>query len=165
MTGIIRDMAKGDAGEVLAIYAHGLETRNATFETEVPTWTEWDSKHLTFCRLVCEQGGHVTGWVALAPMSSRPCYRGVAEVSVYVAEGCGGRRIGARLLEKAIEVSEDNGIWTLFASVFPENEATLRLHLGQGFRRLGVRERIARLDGVWRDTVILERRSARVGVD
>ena len=153
------------AEAVLAIYAHGLATRNATFETRAPDWRQWDAKHHPFCRLVFEQDGRVAGWVALAPMSPRDCYRGVAEISVYVAEGFEGRRIGTRLLEKAVEVSEEHGIWTLFASVFPENKATLRLHFGRGFRELGVRERVAQLDGVWRDTVILERRSGRVGVD
>ena len=162
---MIRDMAAGDADAVLSIYAFGLSTRNATFETRVPEWAEWDRKHHPFCRLVFDLGGRIAGWAALTPMSPRSCYRGVAEVSVYVAEEFSGRKIGSRLLDNAIEVSEDSGIWTLFASVFPENEATLRLHLGRGFRRLGVRERIAQLDGVWRDTVILERRSTRVGAD
>lgn len=162
---LIRDMAAADADDVLAIYAYGLSTRNATFETRVPDWEEWDCKHHAFCRLVFEQDQRVAGWVAFAPMSQRSCYRGVAEVSVYVAAGYSGQKIGTQLLQRAIEVSEDNGIWTLFASVFPENEATLRLHLGNGFRTLGVRERIAKLDGVWRDTVILERRSDKVGVD
>ena len=153
------------AEEALAIYAYGVSTRNATFETRVPTWQEWDRRHHRFCRLVWEQGGRVVGWVALAPTSHRSCYSGVAEISVYVSEGYAGRTIGSRLLRKAIEVSEENGIWTLYASVFPENESTLRLHRGAGFIRLGVRKHIAQLDGEWRDTVILERRSAKVGVD
>lgn len=160
---MIRNMSAADAADVLSIYAYGLSTRNATFETRVPTWEEWNRRHLDFCRFVCEQNRRVEGWVALAPMSQRQCYHGVAEISVYVAEDCSGRKVGTRLLEKAIEASEENGIWTLFASVFPENEATLRLHRGRGFRTQGVRERIAQLDGVWRDTVILERRSARIG--
>ncbi len=162
---MIRKMIAADAEEVLAIYAYGVSTRNATFETRVPTWREWDRRHHLFCRLVCEQGGRIVGWVALAPTSQRSCYSGVAEISVYVAEGFAGRKIGSRLLEKAIEVSEENGIWTLCASVFPENESTLRLHRGGGFSRLGVRKHIAQLDGEWRDTVILERRSAKVGAD
>lgn len=162
---MIRPMSATDAPDVLSIYAYGLNTRNATFETRVPSWEEWERKHLDFCRLVFEQEDSVLGWVALAPMSPRSCYRGVAEISIYVDEGCSGQKIGTRLLEKAIESSEENGIWTLFASVFPENVATLRLHQGNGFRTLGVRRRIAQLDGIWRDTVILERRSVRVGAD
>ena len=162
---MIREMKDTDAEVVLDIYAYGLSTRNATFETTVPTWKEWDTDHHAFCRLVFEQNGQVVGWAALSPMSRRSCYSGVAEISIYVAEGFFGQKIGTRLLEKAIEESERNGIWTLFASVFPENEATIRLHLGHGFRELGIRRRIAQLDGHWRDTLILERRSKKVGVD
>ena len=158
-------MRATDAAAVLDIYAYGLTTRNATFETKVPNWQEWDASHHPFCRFVYEQGGAVVGWVALSPMSRRSCYRGVAEISVYVADGCDGRGIGTSLLERAVEESEQNGIWTLFASVFPENEATIRLHLGQGFREMGIRKRIAQLDGQWRDTLILERRSENVGID
>jgi phosphinothricin acetyltransferase len=162
---MIRDMTAADARDVLAIYAYGLSTRNATFETRTPSWGEWDSGHHAFCRLVCQRDERVVGWVALSPVSQRACYRGVAEISIYVAEGFSGQGIGSRMLRAAIEASEQRGIWTLFASVFPENAATVHLHLRNGFRRLGVRERIAQLDGVWRDTVILERRSARVGID
>ena len=158
-------MKNSDATDVLAIYAYGLSTRNATFETGMPSWQQWDQGHHPLCRRVFETDRRVSGWAALSPASKRACYAGVAEISVYVAEGLWGRKIGSRLLESAIAESEKNGIWTLFSSVFPDNEATLRLHLGRGFRKLGVRERIAKLDGVWRDTVILERRSAVVGVE
>jgi L-amino acid N-acyltransferase YncA len=158
-------MKNSDATDVLAIYGYGLSTRNATFETDMPSWQQWDQGHHPYCRLVFETDRLVTGWAALSPVSKRACYDGAAEISVYVAEGFWGRKIGSRLLASAISESEKNGIWTLFASVFPDNEATLRLHLGRGFRTLGVRERIAKLDGVWRDTVILERRSAVVGVE
>jgi len=161
---MIREMKNSDTADVLAIYGYGLSTRNATFETDMPSWQQWDQGHHSFCRLVFETDHRVTGWVALSPASHRECYDGVAEISVYVAEGFWGRKIGSRLLESAIAESEKNGIWTLFASVFPENEITLRLHLGKGFRQLGVRHRIAKLDGVWRDTVVLERRSTVVGV-
>ena len=162
---MIRQMQDGDAAQVLDIYAYGLATRNATFETKMPTWEEWEEAHHSFCRLVYMQEGKVVGWVALSPMSRRPCYRGVAEISVYVADGFSGLGIGTRLLQRAVGESERNGIWTLFASVFPENEATVRLHLQQGFRKMGIRKRIAQLDGQWRDTLILERRSDKVGVD
>ena len=162
---MIRQMRGRDAAQVLDIYAYGLATRNATFETRVPTWEEWDTVHHSFCRFVYVEDGKVVGWVALSPMSQRSCYRGVAEISVYVADGFSGRGIGTRLLKRAVEESELNGIWTLFASVFPENQATIRLHLGQGFREVGTRKRIAQLDGQWRDTIILERRSDKVGID
>lgn len=162
---MIREMQKGDAEVVLDIYAYGIKTRNATFETRLPSWEEWDANHLDICRLVCEQDAHVVGWAALAPMSTRACYRGVAEASVYVAQEFIGRGLGSKLLDKAIEGSEQNGIWTLFASVFPENLATVRLHQRFGFRKLGTRRKIAKLDGRWRDTLILERRSKIVGVE
>lgn len=162
---MIREMREADADAVLGIYAYGLSTRNATFETNVPNWQEWDADHHSFCRFVFERDGKVLGWVALSPMSRRFCYRGVAEISAYVAQGFFRQKIGSKLLEKAIEESERNGIWTLFASVFPENEATIRLHLSHGFRELGIRTRIAQLEGRWRDTLILERRSEKVGID
>ena len=152
-------MLQNDGERVLEIYRMGLDTRNATFETNVPTWEEWNSKHLTHSRFVAEEDGLVTGWAALSPFSSREAYRGVAELSIYVATGFRGRKIGSDLMEQIIISSEHNGIWTLFSSVFPENEATLKLHTKFGFREIGRRERIARLDGVWRDTILLERRS------
>ena len=159
---MIRFMLQNDGERVLEIYRMGLDTRNATFETNVPTWEEWNSKHLTHSRFVAEEDGLVTGWAALSPFSSREAYRGVAELSIYVATGFRGRKIGSDLMEQIIISSEHNGIWTLFSSVFPENEATLKLHRKFGFREIGRRERIARLDGTWRDTILLERRSAIV---
>jgi len=157
---MIRFMLQNDGERVLEIYRMGLDTRNATFETNVPTWEEWNSKHLTHSRFVAEEDGLVTGWAALSPFSSREAYRGVAELSIYVATGFRGRKIGSDLIEQIIISSEHNGIWTLFSSVFPENEATLKLHNKFGFREIGRRERIARLDGIWRDTILLERRSS-----
>ena len=157
---MIRFMLQNDGERVLEIYRMGLDTRNATFETNVPTWEEWNSKHLTHSRFVAEEDGLVTGWAALSPFSSREAYRGVAELSIYVATGFRGRKIGSDLIEQIIISSEHNGIWTLFSSVFPENEATLKLHNKFGFREIGRRERIARLDGIWRDTTLLERRSS-----
>lgn len=152
-------MLQNDGERVLEIYRMGLDTRNATFETNVPAWQEWNLKHLIHSRFVSEEDGIVTGWAALSPFSSREAYRGVAELSIYVATGFRGRKIGSDLMEQIIISSEHNGIWTLFSSVFPENEATLKLHNKFGFREIGRRERIARLDGVWRDTILLERRS------
>ena len=144
------------------IYAAGVTTRNATFETVVPSWEEWDVRHLARPRLVAVEAGAVAGWAALSPVSVRACYAGVAEDSVYVAPGHQGRAVGRALLEELVARSEAAGLWTLQTSIFPENRASLALHLRCGFRVVGVRERIAQLDGVWRDTVLLERRAGAV---
>ena len=154
----LRDLRTGDWPEVARIYAEGIATGNATFETSVPSWDVWDASHLAEHRIVAEADGTVVGWIALAPVSSRPCYAGVAEVTAYVGEPARGQGIGGALLERAIASSEAGGIWTLQTSVFPENEPSLALLKRFGFREVGVRERIGRLDGVWRDTVLLERR-------
>ncbi len=156
---MLRPMSQTDSARVLEIYKMGLETRNATFETIVPSWQEWDLKHLPHSRFVSEEKGFVTGWVALTPFSGREVYRGVAEVSIYMADGFRGKNIGTDLMEKVIISSEENGIWTLVSSVFPENEATLKLHAKFGFRVIGKREKIAKLEGRWRDTILLERRT------
>ena len=158
---MVREMLNSDSFRVLAIYGMGLETRNSTFETIVPSWTKWDSRHLHHSRYVFEEDGLVQGWVALSPFSARQVYKGVAEVSIYVDINHQGKKIGSSLMEHMIISSELNGIWTLFSSVFPENEATLKLHRKFGFRVVGIRERIAQLEGKWRDTVLLERRSAK----
>jgi L-amino acid N-acyltransferase YncA len=160
---VIRDLRPGDWPEVAAIYEAGIRGRNATFETEVPSWDPWDGSHLPGHRLVALEGDRVVGWAALAPVSDRCVYEGVAENSVYVAPGSQGRGIGRTLLDRLIEGAEAAGIWTIQTSVFPENRASLTLHRACGFRIVGLRERIAKLDGVWRDTVFLERRSERVG--
>ena len=157
---MVREMQQADSQNVLEIYRMGLETRNATFETQVPSWQEWDTKHLPHSRFVFEENGKVTGWAALTPFSAREVYAGVAEVSIYVASGLRGKKIGSNLMEQVIISSELNGIWTLVSSVFPENEATLKLHSKFGFRVIGKRERIAQLKGKWRDTILLERRSS-----
>ena len=158
----IRDLRPGDWPEVAGIYAAGVETRNATFETAVPSWEEWDAGHLARPRLVGVAAGEVVGWAALSPVSTRRCYAGVAEDSVYVASGRQGQGVGRALLEELVARSEAEGIWTLQTSIFPENRASLALHLRCGFRVVGVRERIAQLDGVWRETVLLERRAGAV---
>ena len=146
-----------------AIYEAGIATGNATFETEAPAWEDWDAAHLPGARLVAEEDGGVVGWAALSPVSSRSVYEGVAEDSVYVAPGLQGRGVGRKLLEKLVARTEAAGIWTIQTSIFPENEASLALHRRCGFRVVGVRERIASLDGVWRDTVFMERRSRVAG--
>ena len=152
-----------DGSRILEIYSMGIETRNATFETSVPNWAEWDSKHLKHSRFVYEENGLILGWIAFSQVSSRYVYRGVAEVSIYIDLKYGGKGIGSKLMETGIKSSEENGIWTIQSSVFPENAATLKLHQKFGFRIIGKRERVASLDGVWRDTILLERRSKIVG--
>jgi L-amino acid N-acyltransferase YncA len=151
--------------EVRAVYVHGLATGDATFETEAPEWERWDAKHLRACRLVALDGGRVAGWAALSPVSAREVYAGVAEVSVYVGEGFRGRGLGRLLLEALVRESESEGVWTLQASIFPENVASVALHRACGFREVGRRERVGRLRGRWRDTILLERRSQAVGMD
>ncbi len=144
---------------VRAIFAQGIATGNATFETSVPSWQDWDARHLSSCRLVAVRDGEVLGWAALSPVSMRQVYRGVAEVSVYIAEHGRGRQVGTALLEALVAESERNGIWTLQAGIFPENAASIRLHEKLGFRIVGRRERIGCLHGRWCDTVLMERRS------
>lgn len=162
---MVREMYPKDSKKILEIYGMGLITRNATFETNIPTWEEWNSKHLKHSRFVYIENEEVLGWIALSPVSSRKVYSGVAEISVYVDTKFSGRGIGSKLMEEAISSSELNGIWTLHASVFPENQATVRLHKNYGFRMIGTREKIAQLDGIWRDTILLERRSKRIGIE
>lgn len=149
---------------VREIYAQGIATRNATFETVVPDWVEWDVRHLSTCRLVARREGEIVGWAALSSVSSRQVYRGVAEVSVYVAESARGQGIGAVLLSALITESERSGLWTLQAGILAENAASIHLHEEASFRVVGRRERIGQLDGRWRDTVLMERRSRVVGV-
>ncbi|NVO18659.1 MAG: N-acetyltransferase family protein [Bacteroidetes bacterium] len=156
---MIRRMNLEDASAVLEIYKLGILSGNATFESMVPSWQDWDLNHLQHFRYVFVEGREVLGWIALSPVSARKVYQGVAEVSVYVLPGQHGRGIGFALMEKVIGASEADGIWTLCSSVFPENVATLRLHEKAGFRIIGYREKIARLNNTWRNTLLLERRS------
>jgi L-amino acid N-acyltransferase YncA len=157
----IRRMAPEDWPAVEAIYAAGIATGDATFETAPPTWEEFDTGRLPDHRLVATEGGEIVGWAALSPTSTRACYAGVVEHSVYVAEPARGRGVGRALMGALVASADAAGLWTIQTSVFPENEASLALHERVGFRVVGRRERIAQLDGVWRDTVLLERRSAR----
>jgi L-amino acid N-acyltransferase YncA len=154
----IRAMRPDDWPAVRTIYEQGIATRQATFETEAPAWEAWDAAHLAGPRLVAEEGGEVLGWAALSPVSRRPCYAGVAEESVYVAENARGRGVGKALLVRLCGEAEAVGIWTIQTSIFPENVASIELHKRCGFRVVGTRDRIAQLDGVWRDTVLMERR-------
>lgn len=148
---------------VRSIYLQGIATGNATFQQTAPDWKEWDAGHLRTCRLIALSGREVVGWAALSPVSSRPVYRGVAEVSVYVAEAARGHGVGAKLLAKLVAESEAEGIWTLQAGIFPENAASIRLHTNAGFRVVGTRSRLGSMNGHWRDVVLLERRSAITG--
>jgi len=157
---LIRAFEEQDWPAVQAIFEEGIETRRATFETEAPSWEDWDGAHLSL-RLVAEEDGDILGWAALTPYSDRGCYRGVAESSVYVAKRARGRGVGTALMERLVRDSEEAGFWTLQAGVFPENEESLALHARCGFRIVGMREQIGRLDGEWKDVVLLERRSER----
>ncbi len=153
-----------DWERVRHIYLEGLATGEASFETTAPEWAEWDAAHLAQPRLAAVRLGVIVGWIALSPISRRDCYRGVAEVSVYVASEARGQGVGKLLLSEAVRASEAAGLWTLQAVIYPTNLSSIRLHEGCGFRVVGRRERIARREGVWRDTLLLERRSAIVGV-
>jgi L-amino acid N-acyltransferase YncA len=160
---VVRALTAADWPAVRGIYAEGIAGGDATFETAAPAWADWDRAHLAGHRLVATIDGRVVGWAALAPVSARPAYAGVAEASVYVAGAAAGRGVGRALLERLIEGAEADGIWTVQAGIFPENAASLALHRRCGFRTVGVRERVGKLDGRWRDVVLLERRSPRVG--
>ncbi|HIQ05475.1 MAG TPA: N-acetyltransferase family protein [Anaerolineae bacterium] len=160
----IEKMKIEDWDAVQAIYREGITTGHATFETEAPEWEAWDRSHLHGCRLVARAGDQVIGWAALSPVSSRCVYTGVAEVSVYVVAAARGQGVGKALLQALIEESERVGIWTLQASIFPENVVSIALHKACGFREVGYRERIGQMNGVWRDTVLMERRSKTVGI-
>ena len=151
-------MTAGDWTAVEAIYAEGIATREATFETSPPEYSAFHASHHQEHRLVAVENGRIVGWVALAPTSSRACYAGVAESSVYIAESARGRGIGRALMEAVIASAQAGGIWTIQAGMFPENAASLALHENLGFRLVGRFKRIAQLDGVWRDTVLLELR-------
>jgi L-amino acid N-acyltransferase YncA len=155
----IRRMTRDDWPAVEAIYAEGIAGGDATFETATPGWDEFDSGRLAAHRFVAAEGGRVVGWAALSPTSSRECYAGVAEHSIYVTASARGRGIGVALMTKLLESADAGGIWTVQTSIFPENEASVALHEKLGFRMVGRRERIAQLDGVWRDTILLERRA------
>lgn len=158
MNGVIDQMRASDWEQVRAIYLEGIRSGHSTFETDAPSWEKWDEGHHLFARLVMRDGETILGWAALSPVSKRHVYRGVAEDTVYVSESARGQGIGHALLEALIQQSEQNGIWTLQASIFPENEASVQLHLRCRFREVGRRERIAMLNGVWRDTLLFERR-------
>jgi L-amino acid N-acyltransferase YncA len=158
----VRGLWPPDWPEVRAVYEAGIATGNATFETGAPSWEAWDAAHLPAHRLVAAEGDRVLGWAALAPVSDRCAYVGVAEDSVYVAPDAQGRGVGRRLLEALVSGAEQSGIWTVQTGIFPENQGSVRLHQACGFRVVGVRERLGRLHGRWRDVLLLERRSPAI---
>jgi phosphinothricin acetyltransferase len=164
MTVAIAPMTEEHWPAVRQIYEQGIATGNATFATSAPDWTEWDARHLPTSRLAALREVEVIGWAALSPVSSRHVYRGVAEVSVYIAERVRGQGVGLQLLNALVADSERSGVWTLQAGIFLENAASIRLHEKAGFRIVGRRERIGCLDGRWRDTILMERRSKIAGV-
>lgn len=160
----VRAIQIEDWPAIRSIYSEGIATGNATFETETPDWPEWDKRHRMECRLVVVENQQIVGWIALSPVSSRRVYAGVAEVSVYVATEAQGRGVGKILMQSLVDQSERCGIWTLQASIFPENVASCALHKSCGFREVGVRQKIAQRNGSWRDVLLLERRSSHLGL-
>jgi len=162
----IRTLTSEDYLMISKIYELGIQSGNATFETKAPAWAEWDQSHLATCRFIAiDEMGNGLGWAALTPVSGRCVYSGVAEVSVYVHPDSQGRGIGKMLLNELIEASEKQNIWTLQAGIFPENTASLKIHEQCGFRQIGYHEKIGKMKNVWRDTVLLERRSKVVGTN
>lgn len=162
----VRTMKEEDWNQVAKIYEEGIATGFATFETTVPDYDSWNNAHVKGCRLVAEVNDIILGWAALSPVSSRCVYGGVAEVSVYVSKEARGKGLGKKLMLKLIEESEDKGYWTLQSGIFPENEASIRLHEKVGFRFMGKRERVGKTSqGVWKDNLLFERRSKKVGID
>lgn len=147
------------------IYEAGIATGNATFQTEVPSWEAWGKAHRPDCRLVALYKGKVVGWAALSSVSARPVYAGVAEVSIYIDPAFRGQGVGDGLMTALIDESETQGVWTLQSGVFPENAASMRLHQKHGFRTIGIKEKIGKMNSVWRDVAMLERRSRVAGID
>lgn len=161
----VEKMESEDWEQVKDIYLEGINTGIATFQNEAPTWEAWDKGHLKIGRLVARSRDGVLGWVAIAPTSSRCCYEGVVEVSIYIGEKYRGHGIGTSLLKKLIEESEESGIWTVYCSIIKENYGSIEMHKKCGFREIGIRERIAKMpNGTWHDVVLLERRSTITGM-
>lgn len=160
----VRAMIPDDWTEVRAIYQEGIASGHATFESSAPDWQDWNAGHLNECRLVATDGTDILGWAALSAVSGRCVYAGVAEVSVYVAAGARGQGVGKRLLTELVTQSEQLGLWTLQAGIFPENEPSLAIHRHCGFRIVGTREKLGQMGGRWRDVLLLERRSTTVDV-
>jgi len=161
----LRQMISNDWENVARIYFEGIQTGNATFQLDKPSYEEWDFAHLKYCRIVAIANNQIVGWAALTPVSGRCVYAGVAEVSIYVSDNHRGHKVGAALLNKLILESEIEKLWTLQAGIFPENIPSIKLHERLGFRKVGYREKIGKMNGLWRDSLIFERRSESVGID
>lgn len=161
----LRKLTASDWTSVAEIYKQGIETGNATFQQAIPSWDEWNKAHISTCRLIIEVDNEVAGWAALSAVSSRPVYAGIAEVSVYVGSKYRGQQIGTKLLEAIISESESKGFWTLQAGIFPENLASIAIHKKAGFREIGYREKVGKMKDIWRNTVLLERRSTIIGIE
>jgi phosphinothricin acetyltransferase len=160
-TGVIELISFNEShwSDIKRIYNEGIATGLATFETTAPSWEEWNKNHLKACRLACVIKNEICGWTALSPVSKREVYKGVCEETIYISDSHRGKGLGGFLLQSQIIQSEANGIWTLQAGIFSDNEASIKLHLKNGFRVVGHREKIGQLNGVWKDTLLLERRS------
>ncbi|WMJ78813.1 MULTISPECIES: GNAT family N-acetyltransferase [unclassified Sedimentibacter] len=167
MEHIVENMKPSDWKQVKNIYIEGIKTGIATFQSDAPSWEEWDKSHISTCRLVARSSNNdISGWAALSPTSSRECYNGVVEVSIYVSEKFKGQGVGKSLLTKLVKESEANGFWTLYCAIIRENAASIALHKKCGFREIGIREKIAKMnDGIWHDVMLMERRSSVVGVN
>lgn len=162
---LIRPMEANDWKFVARIYTEGIATGFATFETTTPTYEAWNNAHMKSCRLVAVSKNQILGWAALSPVSSRCVYGGVGEVSVYVGKDTRGKGVGVQLMEALIDQSEKEGLWTLQSGIFPENTGSIKLHERMGFRYIGKRERVGQLQGVWKDNLLFERRSKKVGIN
>ncbi len=161
----INTILEDNFSEVQQIYLQGLETGNASFETSVPDWNKWNKQHCLHSRISVSIDNKMIGWAALSPVSERCVYDGVSEISVYVHKDFRDQGVGTILLKRLIDESESNGIWSLMSGVFPENKTSIKLHLNEGFRIVGTREKIAKMNNVWRDTLLLQRRSTKIGID
>lgn len=161
----VRNMQPSDWSDVSRIYLEGISTGFATFETQSPSYEQWNKAHIKECRLVAEQDGIIMGWAALSPVSSRCVYGGVGEVSVYIAHSSRGKGVGKLLMLQLITESEKAGFWTIQSGIFPENTASIKLHEKVGFRYIGKRERIGKINGAWKDNLLFEKRSNSVGKD
>lgn len=161
----IREMSKADWESVARIYENGIATGIATFETSIPSYYSWDNAHMQKCRIVCTDGDDVMGWAALSPVSNRCVYGGIAEVSVYVDADNRGKGVGKLLMTNLITQSEAEGLWTIQSGIFPENEGSIKLHEKMGFRYIGKREKVGKLNGIWKDNLLFERRSKTIGIE